>query len=241
VNPENEALLGMDPRKLESQELRDKAEDAMERKRAAAKTKRPAPPPQRAPADATVAPLQARLAEKQAVRDASRNAVQQAAMATRAAAAASLSTVSFAQADTMLGGATAKPGLPVVVPSIDASILPTLKASVAPVHPTDPLPVCLELEPRSMMLVDEVIIRVSYNSDQGFRNEMMAVPVTATVAELGTMVTRHCGLESPKFMYTPNGQGRCQWALCGRCPVRYCSARARSAGKHRRRCDACGA
>ncbi len=41
----------------------------------------------------------------------------------------------------------------------------------------------------------------------GVRNEMMSLPITTTVAQLGDIVRAHTNLPQPKFTHTPSGQG----------------------------------
>jgi hypothetical protein len=48
--------------------------------------------------------------------------------------------------------------------------------TTAPVHPDDPLPTCIKIEPRSQLLVEEIIVHVAYIHEKlGFRNELLSV------------------------------------------------------------------
>jgi hypothetical protein len=244
VDPMNEALLKMDYRKLESQEAKDGADAKMKEKALAATTRVPEKAQGLAPVvdPTTVTPLQARLIERKMQQEAGRTVPKfvpkGAGVPLIPGATSSVGLVAApGPVGAGIGGGSAGPGptiatsAPVFGDAVSHDVKVLYKASLMPVHPTDPVPTCLELEPRKMMLVDTIIIRVCYTHAQfGFRNEMISIPATK-VSLHNEWQRRHCATASasafPNFSALPILLASCRWTVSS--PL----VDGRAAGRHR--------
>lgn len=72
-------------------------------------------------------------------------------------------------------------------------------------HPDDPVPSTLELQPQSLKLEEDIYLRVCYtHAKYGFRNEVMPIPASMKVAKLGRLLVKHTHVQRERFMYAPN-------------------------------------